>query len=101
MPRAEDRLEALGLPPPPSPVAAYLSTVRTGKLVFVCGHGPMRDSRFTGIGKLGRDLDIEAGYQAARLVMLNCLARVKAEIGDLDKITRIVKVVGMVSDSND
>lgn len=54
MPRAEDRLEALGLPPPPSPVAAYLSTVRTGKLVFVCGHGPMRDSRFTGIGKLGR-----------------------------------------------
>ncbi len=99
MPRVEERLEALGLqlPPPPSPVAAYVSTVRTGDLVFVSGHGPMRDGRFTGIGKLGRDLDIEAGYQAARLVMLNCLASVKAEIGDLDKITRIVKVLGMVN----
>ncbi len=99
MPRIEERLEALGLqlPPPPSPVAAYVSTVRTGDLVFVSGHGPMRDGRFTGIGKLGRDLDIEAGYQAARLVMLNCLASVKAEIGDLDKITRIVKVLGMVN----
>ena len=99
MPRVEEKLEALGLqlPPPPSPVAAYVSTVRTGDLVFVSGHGPMRDGRFTGIGKLGRDLDIEAGYQAARLVMLNCLASVKAEIGDLDKITRIVKVLGMVN----
>jgi len=99
MPRVEERLEALGLqlPPSPSPVAAYVSTVRTGDLVFVSGHGPMRDGRFTGIGKLGRDLDIEAGYQAARLVMLNCLASVKAEIGDLDKITRIVKVLGMVN----
>jgi enamine deaminase RidA (YjgF/YER057c/UK114 family) len=99
MPRIEERLEALGLqlPPPPSPVAAYVSTVRTGDLVFVSGHGPMRDGRFTGIGKLGRDLDIEAGYQAARLVMLNCLASVKAEIGDLNKITRIVKVLGMVN----
>ena len=99
MPRVEEKLEALGLqlPPPPGPVAAYVSTVRTGDLVFVSGHGPMRDGRFTGIGKLGRDLDIEAGYQAARLVMLNCLASVKAEIGDLDKITRIVKVLGMVN----
>jgi enamine deaminase RidA (YjgF/YER057c/UK114 family) len=99
MPRVEERLEALGLqlPPPPSPVAAYVSTVRTGDLVFVSGHGPMRDGRFTGIGKLGRDLDIQAGYQAARLVMLNCLASLKAEIGDLDKITRIVKVLGMVN----
>ena len=54
-------------------------------------------SQFTDIGKLGRDLDIDAGYQAARLVMLNCLASVKAETGDLDKITRIVKVLGMVN----
>jgi len=99
MPRVEEKLEALGLqlPPPPSPVAAYVSTVRTGDLVFVSGHGPMRDGRFTSIGKLGGDLDVEAGYQAARLVMLNCLASVKAEIGDLDKITRIVKVLGMVN----
>ncbi len=99
MPRVEERLEALGLqlPPPPSPVAAYVSTVRTGDLVFVSGHGPMRDGQFTSIGKLGGDLDVEAGYQAARLVMLNCLASVKAEIGDLDKITRIVKVLGMVN----
>ncbi len=99
MPRVEEKLEALGLqlPPPPSPVAAYVSTVRTGDLVFVSGHGPMRDGQFTDIGKLGRDLDIDAGYQAARLVMLNCLASVKAETGDLDKITRIVKVLGMVN----
>ena len=64
MPRVEEKLEALGLqlPPQPSPVAAYVSTVRTGDLVFVSGHGPMRDGQFTDIGKLGRDLDIDAGY---------------------------------------
>ena len=102
MPRVEEKLEALGLqlPPPPGPVAAYVSAVRTGDLVFVSGHGPMRDGQFTDIGKLGRDLDIEAGYQAARLVMLNCLASVKAEIGDLDEITRIVCTHGHPDHTN-
>ena len=83
MPAVEARLESLGiqLPAPPSPVATYVSAVRTGDLVFVSGHGPMRDGQFTGIGKLGRDLDVEAAYQAARLAMLNCLASIKAEVG--------------------
>lgn len=99
MPAVEAKLESLGLhlPVPPSPVAAYVSTVRTGDLVFVSGHGPMRDGQFTDIGKLGRDLDVEAGYQAARLVMLNCLASIKAEVGDLDQVTCIIRLFGMVN----
>ncbi len=103
MSKVEERLRKLGLelPPPPAPVANYVGAVRTGNLVFVSGHGPSRDGEFIYRGKLGRDVDTQTGYEAAQLVMLNCLASLKAEIGDLDRVTRIVKVLGMVNSAPD
>jgi enamine deaminase RidA (YjgF/YER057c/UK114 family) len=101
--KVEQRLRDLGLqlPSPPRAVANYVGAVRSGNLVFVSGHGPFRDGQFVYIGKLGRELDTKAGYDAARVVMLNCLASLKAEIGDLDKVTRIVKLLGMVNSAPD
>ena len=99
MSQAEDRLKEKGLelPQPPSPMATYVETVRTGSLVFVAGHGPSKDGQLVYKGKLGRDVDVETGYQAAQLVCLNMLASLKAEIGDLDRVKRIVKLLGMVN----
>jgi enamine deaminase RidA (YjgF/YER057c/UK114 family) len=99
MSRAEERLaeQGLRLPEPPTAVANYVGAVRTGNLVFVSGHGPVRDGRFVYTGKVGQDLDVEAGYQAAQLVCLNMLASLKAEIGDLDRVRRVVKLLGMVN----
>lgn len=99
MSQAEDRLREKGLelPPPPSPMATYVEAVRTGNLVFVAGHGPSKDGQLIYKGKLGRDVDVETGYQAAQLVCLNMLASLKVEIGDLDRVKRIVKLLGMVN----
>jgi enamine deaminase RidA (YjgF/YER057c/UK114 family) len=97
--QVEDRLQQRGLqlPPKPSPMAQYVGAVRTGKLVFVAGHGPHRDGELIYKGKLGQDVDVEGGYQAAQLVALNMLASLKAEIGDLDRVKRVVKLLGMVN----
>ena len=99
----EDKLHALGLglPSQGPAVGNYVSAVRTGNLVFVSGHGPYEDGRYIYHGKLGREVDTATGYEAARLVMLNCLAGLKAEIGDLDRVTRIVRVFGMVNSTPD
>lgn len=99
---AERKLEALGLslPPIPQPVANYVPLVRTGNLLFVSGHGPgvITDGKLSFIqGKLGKDLDVEQGYDAARQVMLNILQSVKQELGDLDKVKRVVKLLGFVN----
>ncbi|HYU18988.1 MAG TPA: RidA family protein [Chloroflexota bacterium] len=103
MGQVEEKLKTMGLelPTPPPPMANYVRTVRTGDLVFVAGHGPSRDGKLIYQGKLGADLDVEQGYQAARLVMLNCLSSLKQEIGDLDRVTRIVKLLGMVNSAPD
>jgi enamine deaminase RidA (YjgF/YER057c/UK114 family) len=103
VPEVEDRLRQLGLSlPEPSPaVANYVGAVRTGNLVFVSGHGPRRAGEYEYLGKLGAELTIDDGYQAARLVMLNCLATLKAEIGNLDQVTRVVKLLGMVNSAPD
>ena len=90
------RLE-LKLPEPVAPVANYIGAVRVGSLLFVSGHGPRMDGKLIFQGKVGRDLTIEQGYEAARLVMLNCLGTIKREIGDLDKVERIVKLLGFVN----
>ena len=90
------RLE-LKLPEPMAPVANYIGAVRVGSLLFVSGHGPRMDGKLIFQGKVGRDLTIEQGYEAARLVMLNCLGTIKREIGDLDKVERIVKLLGFVN----
>ena len=99
----EGNLRALGLELPSQgpAVGNYVSAVRTGNLVFVSGHGPYKDGRYTYHGKLGREVGTATGYESARLVMLNCLAGLKAEIGDLDRVTRIVRVFGMVNSTPD
>jgi enamine deaminase RidA (YjgF/YER057c/UK114 family) len=99
MSQVEQRLQEQGLQLPaiPRPMAQYVGAVRTGNLVFVSGHGPSTPTGFASQGKLGLDVDVEAGYAAARLVALNMLASLKAEIGDLDRVRRIVKLLGMVN----
>ena len=99
---AEKKLEELGLtlPPIPMPVANYLPLVRTGNLLFVSGHGPgvLKDGGVSFIqGKLGKDLDVEQGYEAAKQVMLNILQSLKQELGDLDKVRKMVKLLGFVN----
>jgi enamine deaminase RidA (YjgF/YER057c/UK114 family) len=97
--RVEARLKELGLelPPTPRPAANYVGAVQTGNLLFVSGHGPTQDGKITYLGKLGKDLSIEEGYAAARLVALNCLATAKSVLGELDRIKRVVKILGMVN----
>ena len=93
------RLAALGidLPTPPAPAANYVPTVTTGKLVFVSGQVPMTAEGVKFVGKLGRDFSIEEGRQAARLCAINILGALKAALGDLGRISRVVKVVGFVN----
>ncbi|MCZ2110393.1 MAG: RidA family protein [Dehalococcoidia bacterium] len=97
------RLKELGivLPPPFRPMANYVPAVRSGNLVFVSGHGPNRPDGTFITGKLGRDLGIEQGYEAARLTMLNCLSSLNAELGSLNRVRRFVKVLGMVNCTED
>jgi len=100
---ADLKMKELGLilPQPPKPVANYVPAVKTGNLLFVSGHGPYNDGKAKISGKVGRELTIEEGYQTARNVALNCLASVKATIGDLDKVKRVVKLLGMVNCTDD
>jgi enamine deaminase RidA (YjgF/YER057c/UK114 family) len=96
---AEARLKELNLtlPQPATPMANYVGAVRTGNLLFVAGHGPIRhEGKGMARGKLGRDLSVDEGYAVAREVGLNLLATVRANLGSLDKVKRIVKVLGMV-----
>jgi enamine deaminase RidA (YjgF/YER057c/UK114 family) len=97
---AEARLKErnITLPPPATPLANYVGAVRVGQLLFLAGHGPFRhDGKPMARGKLGRDLSLDEGYQVARDVGLNLLATVRANLGSLDKVKRIVKVLGMVA----
>lgn len=98
-PSPEAKLAELGitLPSVSAPVANYVNAVRSGKLIFMAGKGPRRNDGSYITGKVGKDLTIEQGYEAARLVAINQLAALKAEIGDLSRVKRIVKVLGMVN----
>ncbi len=97
------KLKELGisLPAPPKPLANYVPAVRAGNLLFVSGHGPYNDGKTMVSGKLGKELTIEEGYKTARNVALNCLASVKATLGDLNKVKRVVKLLGMVNCTED
>jgi enamine deaminase RidA (YjgF/YER057c/UK114 family) len=99
---AEQRLTDLGieLPPAPKAVASYVTFVQTGNLVFTSGHGPSGPDGLVK-GKVGLDLDVAAAADAARLTGLNLLATLRAELGSLDRVTRIVKVLGMVNATPD
>ncbi len=99
----EERLAKLGivLPPAPQPVANYVNGVQTGRLIFLAGKGPKRADGSEIHGKLGADLSIEEGYEAARLTAINQLAVLKTMLGDLNRVTRVVKVLGMVNSDPD
>jgi len=97
---AEKRLQELGinLGTVSSPVANYVNAVRTGNLLFLAGKGPRADA--TGkrpTGKVGREYTAEQAYQHARTVGMDLLAVMRAELGSLDKVKRVVKVLGMVN----
>lgn len=96
---AESHLDEHGitLPEPPPPVGNYIGAVTVGNLVFLSGHGPRKPDYTFITGKVGRDLNLEEAQAAARLVGLNCLATLKAEIGSLERVKRVVKVLGMVN----
>ena len=95
----EARLAQMGLqlPDPPPPVANYLGAVRTGNLVFVSGHGPHQRDGYRVVGKVDSEVGLSEAREAARLTMLNCLATLRAELGSLDRVRRIVKLLGMVN----
>ncbi len=96
----EDRLAELGitLPTAQAPAANYVPAVKTGNLLYLSGVGPAsKPDGTTFKGKVGQDLSVEDGYQAARLVGVNLIARMREEVGDLDKIERVVKLLGMVN----
>ena len=99
----EARLAELGitLPEPPTPVANYVNGVQTGNLIFLAGKGPKRADGTELRGKLGADLTIEQGYEGARLTAINQLAVLKAMLGNLDRVVRVVKVLGMVNSDPD
>ncbi len=95
----DDRLNELGihLETPRPPQANYVSAVTTGNLVFLSGTGPYRPDGSIMTGKVGADATIEDGYEAARLTMLSLLANLRAEISSLDRVKRVVKLLGMVN----
>jgi enamine deaminase RidA (YjgF/YER057c/UK114 family) len=99
---AEANLKArnITLPEPNKPAANYVPAVQTGKLLFVSGHGPLKDGKATVTGKVGKDLTTEQAYQVARDVGLLLLAAVRAHLGSLDRVKRVVKVLGMVASAD-
>ena len=95
----EDKLRQMGLelPEPPKPVAAYVPCVRAGNLLFVSGQVPREKGVLRFSGHVGGNLSVEEGQQAARLCALNALSVVKGELGNLDRVRRIVKLTGFVA----
>src|SRR5207244_11717348 len=93
------KLAELGstLPPHPKPVATNIPAVRAGDLLVLNGTGPFKDGAIVYAGKLGKDLTVEQGYEAARLTLLNALALVRQELGTLDRVTRVVRLTGHVA----
>lgn len=97
--KVEQRLKELGieLTKPTTPVGSYVNAVRTGNLLYLAGKGPGLPGKPLPVGKLGRDFSIDQGYGFARDTGLSILAALKEELGDLDRVKRIVKVLGMVN----
>ena len=91
---AELKLE---LPPAPKPVATYVTAVRHGDLLYVSGHGPLRSDGTLHTGRLGADLDVSSGAAAARQTGLAILSTLRHHLGSLDKVAKLVKVLGMVN----
>ena len=99
----EETLKELGivLPNAPAAAGAYVATVRVGDLLFVAGQLPYKNGTVQLQGKLGKDLTIEAGYEAARQCGLNALAQIKASLGSLDDVKRFIRVVGFINSDDE
>lgn len=95
----DKKLKELGitLSEPSKPMANYVKAVRTGNLLYLAGHGPTRADGSNITGKVGADLTTEQGYEAAKQTGISILSTLKGELGDLNKVKRIVKVLGMVN----
>ena len=95
----DKKLKELGivLSPPSKPVANYVKAVRVGNLLFLSGHGPTKADGSNITGKVGKDLTVEQGYEAAKLTAEGLISTLKAELGDLNKVKRVVKVNGWVN----
>jgi enamine deaminase RidA (YjgF/YER057c/UK114 family) len=95
----DDKFASLGitLPSPPAPAGSYVPVVVSHNLAFVAGQIPSEGGQVKFKGKVGKDVSIEAGQQAARLCTINALAQLKSALGSLDRIKRIVKVTGFVN----
>ena len=100
---AEDRVKNMGLDlsNAPEPVGNYVPAVQVGNIVYLSGHGPLRPDGTMLAGKVGADLSVDEGYEAARLVGIGLLASLKGQIGSLDKVRRVVKTLGMVNAAPD
>lgn len=96
---AEEKLNRMGmeLPLAAKPVGAYVPYLRTGNLIFTSGQLPLKEGKLIYEGKVGADLTLEQGYEAARVTALNALAQIKAAVGDLEKIAQIVRLEGFVN----
>jgi len=99
----EERLKELGIEIPdlPPPAGAYIPAVKSGNLVFCSGQGPSRDGKLVYTGKLGAELTLEEGYQAARICALNCLAEICSVIGSINNIVKIIQVRGFIASTPD
>ncbi len=95
----DKKLKEMGieLPTPAKPIANYVKAVRVGNLLFLSGHGPTKLDGTNIMGKVGKDMTIEQGYEAAKVTAIGLVATLKAELGDLSKVSRIVKVNGWVN----
>jgi enamine deaminase RidA (YjgF/YER057c/UK114 family) len=96
---AEEKLAALGLvlPPAPAPLGVYKPFLIDGKYLYLSGHGPVQQDKSLIIGRIGDALDMEQGKLAARQVGLTMLSTIKTHVGSLDKVKRVIKVLGMVN----
>jgi enamine deaminase RidA (YjgF/YER057c/UK114 family) len=99
MTAVEERLAQLGhtVPQVAAPVAVYVPAMRTGNLIFTSGQLPMADGALMGTGKVGAGVTPEQAHAMAERCALNAIAAIRAEVGDLDRVTRVVKVVGFVA----
>lgn len=95
----EKRLKELGieLPEPPKPVGAYTGAKKAGAFVYIAGQDPGDDFKH---GRIGKELTLEEGYEAARICAINCLAQLKALIGDLDRVESVVRVTGFINSAD-
>jgi len=97
--KVEKRLKDLGieLPEPPKPAGAYIGAKKAGTFVYTAGQGPGADFKR---GKIGKDLTLEEGYEAAKRCAINCLAQLKTAIGDLDEVENVVRVTGYINSAD-